>query len=451
MPSFGRVPSWRFLIACFVLIAALFVGMRMVTSLRGRQLHAETDKTMRDALTSAELIGRMGRDLAAQRQVIDTHIAAQDRADMAAADARLAALDKDFAEASSEYAPLADLPEETRVWRSLMTEVSATRPYITAVLDLSHADRDAEARKELPPLDARFTLLADEVERLVTLNRVGVTRSLADLDRMQNELNLLMGGLALAGIALTALVGAAAIGLVHRREQQLTRYSMRLEEQNRELDAFAGRVAHDLRSPLTAMRLAVWRLTSHLPKDSVDTSAVDRSIGRMDGLIHDLLSLSRVEAQAREGSCDPSAVASLVRDELAPKLEAADGSISVEVEPARVRCGEGLLTEALANLADNAIKYHRPDAPPRIRITGHGAGRGYELRVADNGIGLTHDERRQLFSPFFRAQRDRTVHGTGLGLSIVKRIAEANGGDVAVESTLGEGTTFVIRLLLGDR
>jgi len=450
MPSFGRVPSWRFLVVCFVLIAGLFVTMRMVTSSRGYQLHRTADQTMRDALTSAELIGRMGRDLSAQRQVIDTHIAAQDRAAMADADARLAALDKDFAEASSEYAPLADQPEEVRVWRSLVTDVSATRPYITAVLDLSHVDRNVEARQHLPPLDDRFALLADEVERLATLNRVGVTRSLADLDRMQNEVNLLIGGLALAGILLVAIVGVAAVSLVHRRERQLTRYSGRLEEQNRELDAFAGRVAHDLRSPLTAMRLALWRLISELPPGTVDTTFVDRSIGRMDALIHDLLSLSRVEAQAREGSCDPSTVATAVRDELAPRLQAAEGTISVQVEPARVRCGEGLLTEALANLADNAIKYHRPEEPPRIIITGRGAGESYELRVADNGIGMSQDERSQVFSPFYRARRDRAVRGTGLGLSIVKRIAEANGGDVAVESTLGEGTTFVIRLLLGD-
>ena len=132
-------------------------------------------------------------------------------------------------------------------------------------------------------------------------------------------------------------------------------------------------------------------------------------------------------------------------------IDAAAATLELEVEPARVCCGEGLLTEALANLADNALKYRRPDAPPRITISGRGNGRRYELRVADNGIGMSPDERRQAFSPFYRALRDREVHGTGLGLSIVKRIAEANGGEVAVESTLGEGTTFVIRLLLGDR
>ena len=156
-------------------------------------------------------------------------------------------------------------------------------------------------------------------------------------------------------------------------------------------------------------------------------------------------------SQARQGSCDPSAVAGAVARSWRRASKPPPARWSSRSSRRGCAAGEGLLTEALANLADNALKYRRPDAPPRITISGRGNGRRYELRVADNGIGMSPDERRQAFSPFYRALRDREVHGTGLGLSIVKRIAEANGGEVAVESTLGEGTTFVIRLLLGDR
>ena len=115
-----------------------------------------------------------------------------------------------------------------------------------------------------------------------------------------------------------------------------------------------------------------------------------------------------------------------------------------------MRCPEGLLTEALINLADNALKYRRPDEPPRVKMSGHTVGRRYELRVADNGIGMSLDERRQAFAPFYRAHRDPSAPGSGLGLSIVKRIAEASGGDVAVDSALGVGTTFVMHLPLVD-
>jgi signal transduction histidine kinase len=279
---------------------------------------------------------------------------------------------------------------------------------------------------------------------------VGVTRTLAMLDRAQRDLNLFIGGLALAGIALTALVGGAAMSLVHRREGQLLRQSTLLEERNRELDAFAGRVAHDLRGPLTSMRLATWRVDQLLPDGSQPSAQMSRAIERMDVLIRDLLALSRVETRAREGMCNPAAVAAGVREDLTPRVEAVSGSMDVLVEPARVRCPEGLLTEALTNLADNALKYRRPDEPPRVALTGRTVGHHYELRVADNGIGMSLDERRQAFAPFYRAHREPTAPGSGLGLSIVKRIAEASGGDVIVDSALGEGTTFVLHLPLVD-
>ena len=148
--------------------------------------------------------------------------------------------------------------------------------------------------------------------------------------------------------------------------------------------------------------------------------------------------------------CDPSSVAAGVGDDMSARLEAVAGSLHIEVEPARVRCAEGLLTEALVNLADNALKYCRPDEPPRVALTGRTVGHRYELRVADNGIGMSFDERKQAFAPFYRAHRDPSAPGSGLGLSIVKRIAEASGGDVLVDSALGKGTTFVMHLPLVD-
>ncbi len=451
MSPLSRVASWRLLLTCFALIALLFAATKVITWLRGRQLHSAIERTMRDALTSAELISRMGRDLDSERQLIDTHILESERTEMTQAEARLSELQRDFADSATAYEPLADQPEELRVWRELQADVAAAQPTVAAVLALSRANRDADARLQLPVLDRRFASIGDQVGRLVTLNRVGVTRALANLDEAQDRLNLIIGGLALLGIALTALVGGTAMGLVYRRERQLTRYSSMLEEQNRELDAFASRVAHDLRGPLTTMRLAVWRLITEAPADHPASASIGRSIERMETLIHDLLALSHIEAQVRDGACDPAAVAATVRDELAPRLESTAATLRLEVEPAGVSCAEGLLAQALANLADNALKYRRADAPPLIVISGRRLDGTYELRVADNGIGMSADESRRAFLPFYRALRDKSASGTGLGLSIVKRIAEANGGDVAVESALGEGTTFVMHLPLRNR
>jgi C4-dicarboxylate-specific signal transduction histidine kinase len=443
----GRVRSWQWLLLSFAVIAVLFGVTNLVTWQRGRRFRSEIELAMRDSVASAELVARIGRDLDGERQLIDTHIAEKERIGMSLVEARMAELQRDFTVAAAAYTPLADQSEEANVWQELQTEVATAAPYIAAVLEYSRDNRDAEARSELQLVDRHFSRISDYLTRLMELNRQGAAAALRSLDTSQARLNLVLGALALAGIALTTVLGAGAIRLVHQRELQLTHYSSMLETRNHELDAFAGRVAHDLRGPLTSMRMGVWRLSNGAPPEAMSIiEPVNRSILRMESLIGDLLALSRIDAQARGGVCDPAAVVSAVRDELTPRLEPLAANLRVDVAPARVRCGEGLLAAAVTNLADNALKYRRPDAPPEVAVTGRDLGRSYELRIADNGMGMSPDESRQAFAPFYRARRDPDTPGTGLGLSIVKRIIEANGGDIAIESALGKGTTFVMHL-----
>jgi signal transduction histidine kinase len=98
------------------------------------------------------------------------------------------------------------------------------------------------------------------------------------------------------------------------------------------------------------------------------------------------------------------------------------------------------------NLADNAMKYRRTDVPPHVEISGRTYGRTYELAVRDNGIGISHEEAKMVFEPFFRASSGKSEPGTGLGLSIVKRAIEASGGKISVTSEPGSGSEFVARL-----
>jgi signal transduction histidine kinase len=111
-----------------------------------------------------------------------------------------------------------------------------------------------------------------------------------------------------------------------------------------------------------------------------------------------------------------------------------------------VRCNPGLLRQLLWNLGENAVKYRRPDAPLSVEVRGRRVGGAYELRLSDNGAGMSPDEVRQAFEPFFRGEGVRDTPGTGLGLSIVKRIVDACGGTISLESALGSGSTFVITL-----
>ncbi len=237
---------------------------------------------------------------------------------------------------------------------------------------------------------------------------------------------------------------------MRKREDQLAHYSSLLENQNRELDAFAGRVAHDLRNPLSTINLAALKLSSQGHEGDDAIAILRRGISRMDALVGDLLMLSRVGAERVE-SCDPAAAAAQVRKDLGLRLEHEGGTMQVDVAPAKVRGSKGLLQQALWNLAENAVKYRRPEVPVHIEIAGHPEEQFYELRVSDNGLGMASAEASQAFDPFYRARASQGVPGTGLGLSIVKRVIEVSGGTVSVYSKLGAGTTFIINLPLADK
>jgi signal transduction histidine kinase len=165
----------------------------------------------------------------------------------------------------------------------------------------------------------------------------------------------------------------------------------------------------------------------------------------MSGIIEDLLALSRMR-EAQPVACDPVMVAEQLREELASHADGSGVSLVIDVQPARVRCSNGLLRQVVWNLADNAMKYRRAGVPSRVEIRGHPTDHVYELSVRDNGVGISPNEADKVFEPFYRGATGQP--GTGLGLSIVKRAVEANGGSVSVTSELGSGSRFVARLPL---
>jgi signal transduction histidine kinase len=227
----------------------------------------------------------------------------------------------------------------------------------------------------------------------------------------------------------------------------MARDTRRLVARNRELDAFAARVAHDLRGTLTTMNLATAPLATKLPGEDRALEILRRGTRKMEALVEDLLVLARVEKLAH-GRCDPAAVVALVAQDVAPSVEAASGALRVSVANAEVTCSEGLLRQALTNLVENAVKYRRPEVAPDVEISGAPVDGGYDLRVSDNGVGMSRDEATHAGEPFYRSPRVRNQPGTGLGLSIVNRVAEASGGKLIVESRLGQGSTFVVHLPL---
>jgi signal transduction histidine kinase len=109
-----------------------------------------------------------------------------------------------------------------------------------------------------------------------------------------------------------------------------------------------------------------------------------------------------------------------------------------------IRGDRGRLLQALANLIDNAVKY--TPAGGRVDVAARAAAPGVEIAVRDTGIGIDRDDLPRIFERLYRADRSRSERGLGIGLSLVRAIVAAHGGSVEVESALGRGSVFRLRL-----
>ncbi len=221
------------------------------------------------------------------------------------------------------------------------------------------------------------------------------------------------------------------------------------------LVTFVSNVSHELRTPLTCIKGYAETLLEGAMEDRDLThrwlSIISEEAKRLERLIHDLLDLSMIEAHQvalKFQPVDLRAVANhtvAVLDSYAQKAEVA---MATEFDPelTEIRADEDRISQVLLNLTDNAIKYSQPGGQVTVRT------RMYEgmavVEVVDRGAGIPEQELARIFERFYRVEKGRTARfgGRGLGLAIAKNIVEAHGGELEVESRLGEGSCF--RMLL---
>jgi PAS domain S-box-containing protein len=245
--------------------------------------------------------------------------------------------------------------------------------------------------------------------------------------------------------------GRTAIQVVLRDVTEEMRAEEELRRSNEELQRFAYVASHDLQEPLRSI-ISFSQLLDRRYKGRLDADADDyinfivEGGNRMQSLIRDLLQFSRLETGARPLVRVDARRA--VADALAVfngQIADAGGEVTVEPLPT-VTADPAQLEQVFANLIGNAIKYRRPDVPPKIRISANRTGGWWQFAVADNGIGIEPEYYDQIFVIFQRLHTKDAYPGTGIGLAIVKRIVERHGGTVSVESTPGEGSTFIFTL-----
>ena len=219
---------------------------------------------------------------------------------------------------------------------------------------------------------------------------------------------------------------------------------------------FVANVSHEIKTPLTAIKGFVETLQHGKVEKPQETrrflDIIQRHVDRLNSIIEDLLTLSKIEQEDEAGTLN------LRNWKIADVFQAAiqicrskaeEKNLHIEMagnEKARADFDPTLIEQAVVNLLDNAVKYSNPGG--NITLSAETKDSEILINVRDQGIGIAQKHLPRLFERFYRVDksRSRQLGGTGLGLAIVKHIAQAHGGYVTVESTVGEGSTFTIHL-----
>ncbi|HET9114560.1 MAG TPA: ATP-binding protein [Gaiellaceae bacterium] len=222
-------------------------------------------------------------------------------------------------------------------------------------------------------------------------------------------------------------------------------------------DAFVGAVSHELRTPLTSISGFVEMLADE--EQSLSSAgrnyvrAITRGTSRLQRIVEDLLLVAEIEADRLELVRAPTDLGELATEAVETALpRAAERGIELVLDvegPLPLEADATRLGQVLDNLVSNALKYTRKGG--RVVVSATEKDGNLRLEVADNGIGIPHDELGQLFSRFYRASTATrlAIPGTGLGLVIVRAIVERHGGTVSLYSFEGEGTRVTVSLPAG--
>jgi PAS domain S-box-containing protein len=231
----------------------------------------------------------------------------------------------------------------------------------------------------------------------------------------------------------------AAIDVTDRKQTQAD-----LEERNRELDSFVFVVSHDLKAPLRAVaNLSQWiedDLDGQLSNDTQSQMNLLRSrVNRMSATIDGLLDYARVGRG--EEAIEPVTVAQLLAEVIETLLPPPTFTIDLPAELPTLSTKRLPLFQIFVNLIGNGIKHHHSEAGT-IQISIEERGDFYEFAIADDGSGIAPEHQERMFKIFQAVNPQNRSDSTGIGLAIVKKIIEAEGGTIWLESELGKGTTF---------
>jgi two-component system, sensor histidine kinase and response regulator len=231
-----------------------------------------------------------------------------------------------------------------------------------------------------------------------------------------------------------------------KMQRDLEEYAARLEQSNERLKDFAHLLAHEVKSPLTAVTSALGLLNEKYAAQFDDevmesVKAADVAIWNMSHLVNTLLEFASFGSSSKEfREVDMETVFYQACAVLRAPIKETNASVTHDPLPV-VRGDEMQMRQLLQNLIGNAIKYRGP-MPPRIHVAASDNQNHWTFSVSDNGSGVAPEHREIVFEKFVRLNGKADIPGIGIGLAFCKLIAESHGGKIWLDSTPGEGSTF---------
>jgi signal transduction histidine kinase len=312
--------------------------------------------------------------------------------------------------------------------------------------------QDLLRQLQVSPTDRQRPVLALEeeidksVEDLVGINTVegkGTAAAIKAAHRRALVSDVIVGGIVLA---IVSIISGWLLRVLSRQRRLVLERVRFLDEKNAELEAFAGRAAHDLRSPMNPIRGYADLIleAGELPEGvAAMAQRIRRAVDRMARVVDDMLALS-TSGRPAEGRSSTAVVVSRMIEEMGAELEGVD--LVTRLEGGHVACAEGVLSQILRNLIGNALKFRAQSRPLRISVETRDVGAAVEITIEDNGVGMDPESARHAFEPFYRGVIDREVPGHGLGLAIVDRTTRALGGTCELVSVPDQSTRIIVRL-----
>jgi signal transduction histidine kinase len=347
------------------------------------------------------------------------------------------------------YLALPTFPGEEALWADARVALERLDASIDRALRVARSDPAGARRIVTTDVERLVGDAGEALDRCIRLNAQGARRATMVIRENRSRSRLLAFGLHGLSICL-AIAGVLVIRRVQRAHADLARAHEQLREvRMRDLEDFAGRLAHDVYNPIHVVMMCI--VIARETEDRVSREAhLDRAraaLLRMQELTDGMLDFARAGAPAPESA--RTAVSQVVADVASGfEPEALLRHIDLRVQPAdpvAVCARVGVLVSLISNLVRNAIKYMGDATDRWIEIRVRSVDKAVRIEVEDSGPGLTPEVESKVFAPYVRKPGAKEP-GIGLGLATVKRMAEAHGGRVGVRSSAGHGAMFWFEL-----